>query len=222
VIDGAARLLGTRIDGDMLLLDLDRSPGDDRAFYALALALTELPAVERVQVLVRGVPAYPTGAVGPLTRPLLNPDNPSGHSTAYSSGTRFLPLFFRYGGYQVRVTRLVARTDDVAGATVRELLAGPGPAFAGLLESAIPAGVELRGLTLRGDAATVNLSGAFAGAADRRAAVHQLVLSLTELRGAGGERRVSSVAILVDGRPLGEVWGAGFAGPFARPAVNVE
>jgi spore germination protein GerM len=222
VVYGATRLLGTRIDGDMLLVDLDRSPGDDRAFYALALALTELPGVGRMQVLVRGVPAYPTGAVGPLTRPLLNPDNPNGHSTAYRSGTRFLPLFFRYGGYHVRVTRLVGRTDDVAAATVRELLAGPGVSYGGLLESAIPAGVELRDLALRGAEAAVDLSAPFAGAADRRAAVNQLVLALTELRGAAGERRVSSVAIKVEGRPLGEVWGEGFAGPLTRPAVNAE
>jgi len=222
VIAGATRLLGTRIDGSTLLVDLDRAPGDDRAFYALALALTELPGVARVQVLVRGVPAYPTGAVGPLTRPLLNLDNPAGYSTAYSSGTRFLPLFFRYGSYHVRVTRLVGRTDDVAAATVRELLAGPGATYGGLLESAIPPGVELRDLALRGEQATLNLSAAFAGATNRRAAIDQLVLALTELRGAGGERRFSSVAILVEGRVLGEVWGAAFAGPFTRPAVNAE
>jgi spore germination protein GerM len=72
----------------------------------------------------------------------------------------------------------------------------------------------LRGVTIESAIATINLSSAFGDAPDRSAAVRVLVESLTSFPSIQG------VTILVEGRPLEQLWGEGFIGPFVRPIIN--
>lgn len=188
---------------------------------AIALTLTELPGVNQIQVQVDGQNIGLSPAGEPIKRPIVNPDNPDGLSTSFSSGTRFLPLYFNNGEYTVRITRLVPRTSEVARATVAELLAGP-EQYDDRLASAIPRDTRLISIRKEDRRAIVNLTAAFIGTQDRRGAVDALVLSLTELRDAQREAIFVQVDILVDGQPLADYWGADFRGPFGRPNVNAE
>lgn len=218
------RLLNIELRGDLLTVNLDRSPGNAQAVQALVLTLTEPPhfrAIGRVQLQVNGTNSGLDGDTGPISRPILNPDNPQALPTSYNSGTRFLPLYFMQDAYRIRITRLVPRTDAVAQATVEELLDGPG-GYSNLLITPIPAGVQLRSIQRQGSRVIVDLTAPFATAPDRRAALDTLLLSLTELRDSTGQSAFQQVEVLIDGRKLEEFWGAGYAGPFQRPALNPE
>lgn len=224
VVPGDLRVLGIVRQGNTIIANFDRRPAlgqDERGLQAVALTLSEFSGVEYVQLQVNGA-----NLGGPLSRPVLNTDNPRGLSEDYRSGSRFLPLYFCLNpspgcSYRVRITRIIERTDAVAEATVRALLAGPG-GYGGLLSSVIPGGTELRGIRADGSRVVVDLSGAFANAADRHAALDLLVLSLTELRTSQGTRRFTTVEVLIEGRRLGEFWGPEFDRQFERPALNHE
>jgi spore germination protein GerM len=160
---------------------------------------------------------------GSVSRFAFNVHNPLGLDESFSSrDTSFLTLYYindATGDY-VRVTRLVPRTQSVARVTVNELLNGPGSQYAGLLSQPIPQGTALIDVYFDTEAApgtlVVNLSAAFAQAPNREAALETLVISLTNLS------TVERVDVRVDGQPLGDVWGADFAGPFERPPLNPE
>jgi spore germination protein GerM len=227
LIPADVRLIAVRREGSRLVANFDSRPawpGDDRGLYAIALTLTELPGVNEAQIQVNGANIGVAGGSGPIARRAINPDNPGGLSESFSSGTRFLPLYFLGAeGRWVRVTRLIGRSDDVARATLDALLAGPG-GYGDRLYSAIPAGTAASGAGLRGDGGrvVVDLTRPFLDAFSRQAAVDALVYSLTELRDTGGARRFSSVEILVEGRKLSDYWGADFDRQFVRKALNPE
>lgn len=209
-------------DGDTITVNLSTSPGDDLAFYSIALTLSEFPGVGYVQIQVNGTNIGPDGHTGPIQRPILNADNPQELPTAYTSGTRFLPLYFLNNDRYARITRLVPRTTSVAQETVEELLAGPGQ-YGDVLTSPIPAGTELLEIRKDGSTVVVNLSETFTSASNRDAALNVLVLSLTELRDtASGERIFQDVVVQVTGRSLAEFWGESYGRSFPRPAVNPE
>ncbi len=197
----------------------ERAPtgsGDTRGFYAMALTLTELPNIQRVRFLVGGRPVEIDGRPS-LARPVLNPLNPEGLPQNYSA-TAYLPLYFPStdGAHDVRVIRMVPRTSQVAEATVRTLLEGPG-AFGYALRRVIPAGTELRGLRLGGDGVlTVDFTQPFAESPDRAAATRTLAASLTTLP------NVSGVQILIEGRPVAEQWGDSYRDILRRPLINGE
>lgn len=206
----------------LLAVNLDRSPGDNQSMRSIALALTEFSSVEEVQLQVNGTNIGLDAQGSPIERPILNPDNPQGLPTDYASGTRFLPLYFVKDGYYVRITRLVHETTEVAHETTRELLAGPG-SYSHLLTSPIPDGTQVLSVAKSGDQdVVVDLSAAFIHAADRQAALETLVLSLTELRNTQGGRFFERVQVLIEGQSLSAHWGAAYAGPFERPALNPE
>jgi spore germination protein GerM len=227
VVPGNVQLLGADLVGDTLVVNLD--PGgdtlSDEAIRAIVLTLTDLPDLgsTRVQVQANGSNVGLGGSDDSVSRFAFNVHNPLGLAEAFGSrDTSFLTLYYindATGDY-VRVTRLVPRTQSTARVTVNELLDGPGSQYAGLLSQPIPQGTALIDVYFDTEAApdtlVVNLSAAFAQAPNREAALETLVLSLTNLS------TVERVDVRVDGQPLGDVWGADFAGPFERPPLNPE
>lgn len=224
LVPPGVELLGLDLNDGLLTANFNQQPGDNQSIDSIALTLTEFPSISEVQLQVNGTNIGMDAEGGPIKRPILNPDNPQGLPTEYSSGTRFLPLYFVKDGYYVRITRLVNKTPQVAYETARELLAGPG-SYSTILSRPIPEGTQVISVE-KGDnqSAIVNLSAAFTNAANRQAALDTLVLSLTELRNTqkGGERYFERVQVLVEGRSLTDYWGGAYAGPFERPLLNPE
>ncbi|NJO05647.1 MAG: GerMN domain-containing protein [Chloroflexaceae bacterium] len=223
VLPATTRLLtATNVSG-LVIVNVTRLLPDDQSRLAIALSLTELPGIGRVQLQEGGQNAGIRGNTGPIDREVINPDNPENLPLSFTGGARFLPLYFVEDDRYVRITRLVTATNQVMGETVRQLLIGPG-SYGDMLDTPIPVGTQM--LTIGYDAemqrTTVNLSRAFASAPDRPAAVESLVLSLTELRNpATGDRFAESVEILVEGRSLAEFWGEAYRDPIPRPPLNV-
>ena len=211
-----ARLLGVTIDdGATAFVNFDRSPaGDDFALESIVLTLTDAEfrgLIQRVQIQVNG---HDLG--GPRARPVVNPINPEGLERNVKV-TEFLPLYFvsSDGVHHVRVIRMVPKTKQTAGATMRALLEGPiGYEYA--LRRSIPEGTELRGVTKDGSTIWVDFTQPFADSPDRDAAVHTVVESLTTLPG------VSGVRFLVEGTSLANQWGAEYGRLFTRPPINPE
>lgn len=226
LIPANVQLIDLRRSGGTITVNFDRRPSwpnDDRGLLSVALTLTEFPGIAQVQLQVNGSNIGLDGSNAPIKRPVLNPDNPDSLPTDYDSGTRFLPLYFRYNGYWVRITRLIPRTTAIAEETVVELLEGPGR-YGNQLNTPIPTDTQLRGIWIDpNDSRTVvvDLTQPFASAADRRAALDTLVLSLTELR-RNGERIFDRVEVLIEGDRLANFWGSDYARQFERPVVNVE
>ena len=129
--------------------------------------------------------------------------------------TTFLPLYAVSidGTHTIRFTCLVPKTRQPAAATIEALLAGI-PGDASVVRQTLPSNTVLRDVVIESAIARVNLSSAFGDAPDRAAAARVLVESLTSFPSIQG------VTILVEGRPLDELWGEGFIGPFIRPIIN--
>jgi spore germination protein GerM len=215
-----------RRDGGTVTVDLDRQPGSEQALTSIALTLTEFPGVHQVEIQVNGSTIGLNGSAAPIKRPLLNPHNPDNLPEAFDSGeTSFLPLYFRYNGYDVRVTRLVSQTRTPVKATLEALLEGP-QGYADLLTAPVPPGTELRPSGINPDPeerrVVVDLTQRFVDAPDPDAALNALVLSLTELRDSEGQRYYTAVEVLVEGSSLATFWGEGYAQPFERPLLNPE
>lgn len=119
-------------------------------------------------------------------------------------------------------TRDVARTQGVAAAAVRELLAGPDAVErAGGLQTAIPAGTDVRGVSVSNGVATVDLSGAFAsggGSTSMQLRVAQVVYTLTQFP------TVRRVAFELDGEPVDAIGGEGVvvSPPVGRAAFEEQ
>jgi spore germination protein GerM len=212
VLNREARINACTVDGDTAIIDLDREPwlGDPtRGFDAIVLTLTHIAPIARVELRVNGATV-----IGATARPLLNPINPAGVPNDVTV-TTYLPLyaFSIDGTHTIRFTWLVPKTRQPATETVEALLAGI-PGYAPILAQALPSNTVLRGVTIESAIATINLSSAFGDAPDRSAAVRVLVESLTSFPSIQG------VTILVEGRPLEQLWGEGFIGPFVRPIIN--
>jgi spore germination protein GerM len=224
------QLLNTTLDRatNTLTVNLDHEPGSYIAAQALVLTLTELPdlSTARVRIQVQGSDLDNlNGQEVPTHRFAINPDNPDNLPEDFSSReTSFLPLYFLYNDVYVRITRLVPRTQTPAMATVQELIEGPG-SYSNLLDNPIPDGTQLQSIGFVDDDKSilqVDLSQAFADAADRDAALDVLVLSLTELRDSQGERIIQQVEVLVEGRNLNEYWGPAYSQRFERPTLNTR
>lgn len=214
-----ARLLDLQIDGGTATVNFDRRPtgaGDDRGLYAMTLTLTHFSTIQRVQFQVNGKNIGVGGDAGPLTRPTLNPINPQ--NLPYDTQqTEFLPLYFvsADGRHDIRLIRMVPKTQQTAEATVRALLEGPGE-YGSAVQRVIPPGTELRGIRLEKGTVIVDFTQPFASAANRAAAVRTVAESLTTLR------TISGVLFLVEGRSLGEHWGGEYGKVFGRVAINPE
>jgi germination protein M len=126
-------------------------------------------------------------------------------------------------------TREVERTRAVAAAAMRELLEGPdSDDRAGQLDTAIPAGTELRSVAIADGTATVDLSPQFqagGGSTSMALRVAQIVYTLTQFP------TVARVAFRIDGEPVDAIGGEGIvvSPPVGRaafedqtPAILVE
>jgi spore germination protein GerM len=210
LVDGSTQLLDIRIENGTAIVNLDRNPGDDRAYDAIVLTLTHFSTIKHVQIQVGG-----QNIGGPRNRPIVNPLNPLGLPVDYGQ-TEFLPLYFvSNSGYHVRVIRMVPKTRQTAEGTVRALLEGPG-AYSYALRRVIPEGTDLRGISIARGVVTVDFTQAFADTGDRGAAVRTVTESLTTLP------TVRGVQILVEGAPVSSWWGQEYARVFERSLINAE
>lgn len=217
---------GVTLRESTITVNFDRYPAFDwdtegYGLTALALTLTEFPGVNQVQIQVNGRNIGLGSDQGPIKRPVVNPDNPNSLPESFSSGTRFLPLYFRNDEYYVRITRLVPRTPQVARATVVELLDGP-ERYSQRLTSPIPPETRLIDISKQDNRAVVNLTLPFINAVDQQAALDVLVLSLTELRDSEGQPVFDLVDVFVEGQKLSYYWGSEYDRSFARPSLNLE
>lgn len=192
----------------------------------LLYALTEFTTVDRVELQVEGekMSHLPGGTV---IGEVMNRDR--GINLEVTEGlndlrrVNRLVLYFntRLGEdqlhYFVPVTRIIPETEDLARATMDELLKGPRQGVP--LYSAIPDGTELVDMAVKEEMATVNLSGELLGyRGGLESAEHltaQLVLSLTELP------HVRQVQIYVEGRAETLEQAISLNHPHQRP-VNIN
>jgi sporulation and spore germination protein/immunoglobulin-like protein involved in spore germination len=137
------------------------------------------------------------------------PSSPAGtpEPTSPTTGTTVVRAYFYLGGPPgsegfVAVLREIPSTQAVARAAMNALLAGPQgrELFDGAgISSAIPAGTELRGLSISNGIATVDLSSDFeagAGSASTIVRLGQVVYTLTQFP------TVTSVVFQVEGRTV--------------------
>ncbi len=111
--------------------------------------------------------------------------------------TTTVTLYFIEGPFLFPVSRRMPATDELPRAVLEALLAGPSTASG--LTSAVPSGVDIRSVRITDGVAHVDLSRAFLnGDADARMAVTAVTSTMTRLPG------VTSVALSVDGEPLGD------------------
>lgn len=108
------------------------------------------------------------------------------------------------------------RDGTTAAASVRALLDGPVAGDIEGLVTLIPAGTELRSITMAGGVATVDLTGTFAsggGSLSMMGRIAQVVYTLTEFPG------VERVAFALDGQPVEMIGGEGI---IVSPSVGRE
>jgi hypothetical protein len=120
--------------------------------------------------------------------------------------TTFLVYFLR-GEKLGTAQRAVPRTVAVARAAMEALCGGPTDAekAAGLL-TAVPDGSAVRGISIEGTTATVDLSGEFesgGGSLSMRARVAQVVYTLTQFP------TIRAVELMLDGEPVQAIGGEG-------------
>ncbi|HJZ49603.1 MAG TPA: GerMN domain-containing protein [Roseiflexaceae bacterium] len=203
-----AVLLGIRIDNGLATVNFDRDPsdGDDRGYDSIVLTLTDFGTVGRVQIQINSA-----NLGGTRGRPVVNPTNPLNLAVDYSA-TEFLPLYFPSvdGAHDVRIISMVPKTKQVGEATVRALLDGPPPEYAGALRRVIPANTELRGIKLSDGVLLVDFTQPFADAPDLNAAMRTVVESLTTIK------TVRGVQFLVEGQAFAD------GKVFGKPAINQE
>lgn len=218
LVDPQTQLLGIQINNSVATVNFDRPPhlnGDARGLYSIVLSLTHFETIERVQFQVNGQNIGVNGS-GPLSRPVVNPLNPAGLPVDYGA-TAFLPTYYlaNDGYHTIRIIRMTPFTRQVAEATVRALIEGPGE-FGYAVQRTIPEGVEIRSIGITQNVVRLDLSARFADASDRANAMRTLVESLTALPG------VTGVQVTVEGRSLAEWWGEPYGKVFAKPLINPE
>lgn len=188
---------------------------------AVTWTLTGFPSVEKVQLRVEGKPLkeMPVGGTPldeSLTRAIgINVEKPE--SVEYGQSTPVTLYFLNQNqenySYYVPVTRLVPRTNNVAEAVIRQLIAGPDQKK-GLVAVMAP-GAELLKVDKTDDLITVNFSDKMLGP-DKKApaeALKAVVLSLTENTNAAAK-----VQILVNGdAKVSATDNQSYAKPVSRP-----
>ena len=197
------------------IVNLDRRPtgaGDVRGFVSIVLTLTQFSSIKDVKFQINGVDMPAENGI-PTTRPvinLLNPDNLGSDALAVT-------VYFvaNDGQHDVPVTRLVSKTNNVIGAAAQAWLAGPGQ-YGNALRRTAPAATQLRGINIQNGLVTVDLTQPFADVTDRPGAIRTLVETLTDVPG------VKSVQVLIEGKPIGELWGNDYNRAFEHRVINPE
>lgn len=196
---------------------------------SLALSVAALLALAATGTSLRAQDGG--GLIGRATLPMIASDSAVG-------GTIGVTVYFfmdssgsENGPFLVPVHRDVPQTAGVARAAVEQLLLGPTDgerASVPRISSTVPSGSKLRGLSIGGSVATVDLSSEFesgGGSASVRGRLAQLVFTLTRFS------TVDSVVLRIEGVTAGVFTGEGLVidGPLERrdfldfaPAVLVE
>jgi hypothetical protein len=136
--------------------------------------------------------------------------------------TSSVAVYFLRDGKVSPVRRNIAATPAVARAAVTELLDGPtSEESANGLATAIPAGTNLRDISLADGVATVDLGGAFddgGGSASMLGRVAQVVATLTRFP------TIQRVAFRIDGMPVQAIGGEGVVvdPPVGRRAIEEQ
>lgn len=202
LVSAEAALLDIGISDKVATVNFDRDPG---GIDSIVLTLTEFSTISSVQVQVKGA-----NLGGRRARPVVNPLNPQNLPADYGK-TSFLPLYFPSAStsHDIRIMRLVPKTQQVAEATVRALLEGPG-SYASVARRVIPEGAQLRGIKLENGIILVDFTKPFAEAQSLDAAMRTIVESLTTFPS------VSGVQFLVEGNAFAD------GKIFKRPVINQE
>ncbi len=202
LVSAEATLLDIGISDKVATVNFDRDPG---GIDSIVLTLTEFSTVSSVQLQVQGA-----NLGGRRARPVVNPLNPQNLPVDYGK-TSFLPLYFPSAstGHDIRIMRLVPKTQQVAEATVRALLEGPG-SYASAARRVIPEGTQLRGIKLEKGIILVDFTKPFAEAQSLDAAMRTIVESLTTFSSVNG------VQFLVEGNAFAD------GKIFKRPVINQE
>ncbi len=141
--------------------------------------------------------AQPTGSTIPSGNPTATPA-----ATSSPAETIIVRAYFLANEHLVPVLREVPRTQAVATAAIRELLAGPNAreqAASPALVTTIPAGTQLLGLSITDRVATVDLSREYetgGGSASMFGRLSQVVYTLTQFS------TVDGVLFELDGQPV--------------------
>jgi germination protein M len=202
-IDAAKKLAFVDFSKEFMNYD---EQDERKIMEAVTWALTGFPTVEQVQIWVNGkvlkeMPVGKTPIDAALTRAM-------GINIEYKDGvdignTTPVTVYFQSEAgedyqYYVPVTRLIQRTDDLAAAAMKQLIAGPDLNVKAALQATIPSSAEVLGVQLSDDKSTVtvNFNDKLLGP-DQKALTETLqsvILSLTENTGA------KQVQIMVNGK----------------------
>ena len=188
-----------RVDMSAQVLDTADKAQEENLRTAIVWALTEFDTVKDVSFLVDGKKretlTHGTNISGSYTRVGLNQEEPAQETFA---GGQEIQMYFpaQDGRLLVPVSRTIYGSDDVATA-VFEFLRGP-KADSGL-ETPLPEGTQLLGVSVDGGVVTINFSSEFTRIAEMSdggvQAMRALMLTCTHYPG------VRRVKILVDGKP---------------------
>ena len=138
---GTVSDMNVKFDQKLAIVDFSKeflsyqaaSPADEKKILdAITWTLTEFPTIEQVEIRVNGyplevMPTWNTPVVGPLSR--LDGINIELANNIHIGQTTPVTLYFQKatadGEYLVPVTRLIPQTEDVAKATLEQLIIGP-------------------------------------------------------------------------------------------------
>ena len=188
-----------RVDMSSQVLKAADKGQEENLRTAIVWALTEFDTVKDVSFLVNGQKrdtlTHGTNISGSYTRVALNQEEPAQETFA---GAEEIQMYFpsQDGRLLVPVSRTIYGSDDVATA-VFEFLRGPKQDSG--LETPVPEGTQLLGVSVENGVVTINFSSAFTKIAEQSdggvQAMRALMLTCTRYPG------VRRVKILVDGKP---------------------
>ena len=188
-----------RVDMSSQVLKAADKGQEENLRTAIVWALTEFDTVKDVSFLVNGQKrdtlTHGTNISGSYTRVGLNQEEPAQETFA---GAQEIQMYFpaQDGRLLVPVSRTIYGSDDVATA-VFEFLRGPRTDSG--LETPVPEGTQLLGVSVENGVVTINFRSAFTKIAEQSdggvQAMRALMLTCTRYPG------VRRVKILVDGKP---------------------
>jgi spore germination protein GerM len=211
------QLLSIAIIDGTAVLDFNKRPtgaGDVRGFAAIALTMYQFDTINKIKFLINGTEMPAENGIPYVKTALTNLWNPANLSVSASTAVT-ISFVAADGKHDVALTKLVDKTPNVAEASARALLDGPGQ-YGAALKRVIPEGTQLRGIRIENGVVTVDFTQPFASAGDKNAAVRTVASTMTTING------IKSVQILVEGAPISGVWGNEYNRTFERPPVNVE
>jgi germination protein M len=196
---------------------------ENQILNAVTWTLTGFDSVKRVNIWVNGrpletMPKGKTPAQGLTRAQGINVEMAEGVNVSQS-----MPVTLYFLGqtpdnmvYYVPVTRMINRTDNVAQATLAELVKGP--QNGSTLSSALSDSTQVHSATVKGDTVMADFGKELLQYSDQKLAskdaIETIVLSLTENTGA------KKVKITIDGKADGAIeTGQSLAKPVMRPKV---